>query len=84
MFPDPNLATANQVLAELVQRNFFQMSIVDGEAAYQIGADGEGYITFLCNLFWPFLESYMVACLTLLSIRPKVSHCCFLIHISTQ
>jgi glycerol-3-phosphate O-acyltransferase len=71
-FPDPNLTTANQVLSELVERQVFRWTTVDSEPAYELMPDSAGYITFLCNLLWPFLESYLVGCLTLLSIRPAV------------
>eukprot|EP01111_Echinosteliopsis_oligospora_P006266 TRINITY_DN2032_c0_g1_i1.p1 TRINITY_DN2032_c0_g1~~TRINITY_DN2032_c0_g1_i1.p1 ORF type:complete len:1215 (-),score=254.54 TRINITY_DN2032_c0_g1_i1:38-3682(-) len=35
---------------------------------YKISSRGEGIITFLCHMFWPFVESYLIACLTLFTL----------------
>lgn len=32
---------------------------------YKISSRGEGILTFLCTMFWPFVETYFIACLTL-------------------
>ena len=71
-FPDPDSNTALGVLETLVKRNIFAAEEREGQVYYSLGDNGEHHITFYCNLFWPFLESYMVGCLTLLSIRPNL------------
>lgn len=44
---------------------------------YKISSRGEGILTFLCTMFWPFVETYFIACLTLFTtpadaIKPTV------------
>eukprot|EP01112_Ceratiomyxa_fruticulosa_P024233 TRINITY_DN976_c0_g1_i1.p1 TRINITY_DN976_c0_g1~~TRINITY_DN976_c0_g1_i1.p1 ORF type:complete len:638 (-),score=166.12 TRINITY_DN976_c0_g1_i1:107-1795(-) len=39
---------------------------------FRISSRGEGPISFLCHMFWPFIESAMVACVTLFSIQPDL------------
>jgi glycerol-3-phosphate O-acyltransferase/nucleoside-diphosphate-sugar epimerase len=44
---------------------------------YKISSRGEGILTFLCQMFWPYVETYFIACLTLFTtsadaIKPNV------------
>lgn len=45
----------------------------DAEPRYTITAAGLGAATFFCHLFWPFIDSYWVAALTLLCLAPNGS-----------
>eukprot|EP00026_Physarum_polycephalum_P000213 Phypoly_transcript_00213.p1 GENE.Phypoly_transcript_00213~~Phypoly_transcript_00213.p1 ORF type:complete len:1213 (+),score=186.63 Phypoly_transcript_00213:2250-5888(+) len=37
---------------------------------YKISSRGEGILTFLCQMFWPYVETYFIACLTLFTTSP--------------
>jgi len=70
-----------QALDRLVERGFISSDTADPDPAfthtpshltmqtyYRITPKGEGRLTFLCHMFWPFVESYLVGCLTLFTI----------------
>jgi len=40
------------------------------QRVYKISARGEGILTFLCHMFWPFVETYFIAVLTLFTMSP--------------
>ena len=37
----------------------------------EVSPSGEGSFSFLCALFWPFIDSYYAACMTLFSLQPE-------------
>lgn len=40
------------------------------QRVYKISTRGEGILTFLCQMFWPFVETYFIACLTMFTLSP--------------
>jgi len=40
------------------------------QRVYKISARGEGILTFLCHMFWPFVETYFIAVLTMFTLSP--------------
>ncbi len=38
----------------------------------QVTPQGEGYVHFLGNLFWHFIESYWVTALSFFSLQPNI------------
>ena len=34
---------------------------------------GEGFISFLCHMFWPLIDSYWVSVMALFSLQPSLS-----------
>jgi len=38
-----------------------------------VSSKGEGYISFLCNMFWPLIDSYWVSVVALFSLQPSLS-----------
>jgi len=47
-------------------------SLAQNRDRIQVTSHGEGYIFFLCHLFWHFVESYWVTALSLFSLQPNV------------
>lgn len=71
----------NQALERLIERGFISSDTADPDPGYthtpshlgmqtyyKITPRGEGRLTFLCHMFWPFVESYLVGCLTLFTV----------------
>lgn len=40
------------------------------QRVYKIASRGEGVLTFLCHMYWPFVETYFIAVLTLFTTSP--------------
>lgn len=56
-------------LIQLVQRGILKIT---ADNLVEVAPTGEGMFSFLCALFWPFIDSYFVAAMTLASLQPSL------------
>lgn len=56
-------------LIQLVQRGILKIT---SDNLVEVAPTGEGMFSFLCALFWPFIDSYFVATMTLASLQPAL------------
>jgi len=52
----------------MVQRQI--LAINEADNTVEVSANGEAHFSFLCALFWPFIDSYYVACMILFTLQP--------------
>jgi len=56
-------------LIQLVQHGILKIT---SDNLVEVAPTGEGMFSFLCALFWPFIDSYFVAAMTLASLQPAL------------
>jgi glycerol-3-phosphate O-acyltransferase len=59
----------DMALVQLVQHGILKIT---SDNLVEVAPTGEGMFSFLCALFWPFIDSYFVAAMTLASLQPAL------------